>query len=340
MRIYLPLSVLLLFWSCSTGPKAAGSEDAEEQITAQRQQAKEATVSPPNPIRLLRQSGDTLTDDPMAVGEVVEIGFYDETGNQIKTIRPPDLNPYTNIGHGFELQPPLAYSRGRYLESRQPVSKKALQAYLPAYLYDDIPSDWTTDTGIVFWDYGTFGPVGRKYIAINFWLEWNPVPEEVFSGNYAVTTAVILDERGEVFLQRQFDGILSDVIVSNNGQYLLMKYELYPASRTDTALYRKGVEIIRLSNNQTIWKDQTNLFYVDYSTRFIFPNYLLTTKRKRKAAEYRPTILDTENEILYSRVLTKEIFRGIRGIKNDSLYYITADDDTLFYGIRENFSVL
>ncbi|NUQ24065.1 MAG: hypothetical protein HUU34_08935 [Saprospiraceae bacterium] len=278
-------------------------------------------------IRFLQRAGEKLIYDQSWSGPLIAATFHHPaSGILLKTINIRDRNPYLNIGFNIEHFDGDESSDVIRIHSDKARHKSKIRTYLPQYLYDEIPDDWMFSGGITMCMLGSNWAKEDSYIPVYYLLEWAPEDERDFMGNYGVTMVTVFDSTGTEVYRRQFDGLLTDAVVSDDGKYLAITYTLYPETGNDSIpRLRNYAELIYIPDNKSVWKDSTPLHYEKYNFQTYRLNALVGAKYKEREDSYLFLIIDTAKDKLYFKNLDgREEMRGIIAIKNDKMLYRTT----------------
>lgn len=277
-----------------------------------------------NNIRFLQRVNNQLVDSVFWRGPIIAATFHDpETGKLLKTINLRDRNPYLNIGFKIQHYEGEEQEDAIRLFSEKKINKNQLAAYLPKYLYPEIPDDWRFADGLTMCMLGSNGSDAERYLPVYYLMEWTPHPEKNFMGNYGVTLVSIIDSTGTEVYRRQFDGLLTDVAVSDDGNYLAITYSYYPEeSQMEHSRLKNYCQLIYLPGDNPMWIDSTSIPYETYNIKCYAPDKLMVAKIKETDDSCFIWVVDTKTDDLYTAIMPhrKEI-RAIHSITNRAIHY-------------------
>jgi hypothetical protein len=306
-------TLLLLFLpvlaSWCNPPKGINPEHAPAEKNTIDTIAKPAQQA--DNIRFLQRVNNELIYANVWSGPVIAATFHDyKTGELLKTVNIRDRNPYLNIRYSIKHYDGEDMNDAIYLHTDKAKGKAEIKAYLPQYLYNEIPNEWFFSDAITMCMPSRNWAKAERYIPVYYLLEWAPHPEKQFMGNYGVTMVTVLDSTGTEVYRQQFDGLLSDAAVSEDGNYLAIAYTLYPENGQETpSRLMNCAELMFMPLNKSVWRDTTYII----NEEFFFTchtEYLEIKKIKHSADEYYLWILDTKTGKLYYRAMYEESWKG------------------------------
>lgn len=328
MKILMMTLVAAVMMWCA-GPEKQTPDKVSEHETTINYRAD--TLIPPKKtdnIRFLqRAAGGKLIYAQSWGGPLIAATFHDPaSGKLLKTVNVRDRNPYLNIGFEIKHYEGDEQDDGIFIHSDKAPHKSKIRAYLPQYLYDEIPDDWGFSEGITMCMPGRNWANAERYIPIYYLMEWAPVEEHQFMGNYGVTMVTIFDSTGTEVYRRQFDGLLTDALVSDDGKYLAITYTFYPETGNDSIpRLRNYAELIYLPKDKSVWKDSTPLHYEKYYFKTYDSNAIVGAKYKEGEDSYFFLVIDTVKDKLFFKTLReREEMREILTVKNDKILYRTT----------------
>lgn len=258
-------------------------------------------------------------------GAFAVVEFYDsKSKGLLKTINVREENPCLTIGLSVDSYEGSESNDVVYLRSAEGLPKHQIKSYLPAYLYDEIPDEWLFDGGVTMCMPSSNWQGLQSYALVYYLMEWAPREERQFMGNYGVTTVAVYDSLGKEVYRRQFDGLLSDAVISENGAFLAITYSFYPENAHDEASrFQNCAEIIYLPEDRSVWKDCTPQHYEEYHFKSYPKNALIGAKILKGSNDYLSFILDADKGVLFSKALSnKDEVRQILGFRaGKSLHY-------------------
>lgn len=337
--LMMTLVAAVLMW-CA-GPEKQTPDKVSEHETTINYRAD--TLIPPKKtdnIRFLqRAAGGKLIYAQSWGGPLIATTFHDPVdGKLLKTVNVRDNNPYLNIGFKIKHFEGDEQNDEIFIHSDKAPHKSKIRAHLPQYLYDEIPDDWGFSEGITMCMLGRNWANADRYIPVYYLMEWAPVEEHQFMGNYGVTMVTIFDSTGTEVYRRQFDGLLTDALVSDDGKYLAITYTFYPETGNDSIpRLRNYAELIYLPKDKSVWKDSTPLHYEEF---FFTPhhNYIEIKKAKIREDVYHLWVLSTGTNDLYYRYMIEAQWKGgITSIKNGSIIRQLPNEAGIMMNLNNNF---
>jgi len=336
--LMLTLVAAVMMW-CA-GPERQAPDKVNEHETAANYRTD--TLIPPKKtdnIRFLQRVGGKLIYNQYWSGPLILATFHDpSSGKLLKTVNVRDRNPYLNIGFKIKHYEGDEQDDGIFIHSDKAPHKSKIRAYLPQYLYDEIPDDWGFSEGITMCMVGRKWAEAERYIPIYYLMEWAPAEEHQFMGNYGVTMVTIFDSTGTEVYRRQFDCILTDALVSDDGKYLAITYTFYPETGNDSIPRLKNyAELIYLPEDKSVWKDSTPLHYEEFFFT-LHHNYIEIKKIKKREDIYHLWVLSTGTNDLYYRHMMESQWRGgITNIKNGSIIRQLPNEAGAQMNLNNNF---